>query len=234
MDKKSIPKQFMDNLGIITNEDYKILNNLTVLIVGLGGLGGNFVNNLVRLGVKKIFLVDFDSFEEQNLNRQLFSNIENVAKNKVDVITKELMRINVNCIIESAISRIQELPLEKLKDVDYIIDAVDNIETKIYLAELGNKLNIPVLHGACAGWYGQVGWILPGNELIKETYGQELYGLEKEYKNPSFTPAVVASIMVAEFIKMIQKSKNTVINQLLLIDLYNNTLLKSGKNKDNS
>lgn len=127
--------------------------------------------------------------------------------------------------------RVEEIKNSELEKYDYIIDAVDNIESKIYMVKLAKKLSIPLLHGACGGWYGQVGWILPGCNLLEDIYQNKNHGLEQDLKNPSFTPSLVASIMVSEFVKMIKKSDVITTNELLLIDCYNNVIMKS-HNKD--
>lgn len=220
--------QFVNNLGIIDDKEFNKIQSSHVLIVGLGGIGGNFVNNIVRLGIKNITLIDFDKFEISNLNRQLFSNYENIAKYKVNVVRDELLKINPNCNINLLIDKIENVDAEHFKKIDYIVDAVDTPKTKIYISELSNQLNIPLLHGACAGWYGQIGWILPGCNLIAETYKSRISGLEDELLNPSFTPSAIASMMTSEFVKFIIGSNETVINELLLIDLYNNNTIKTG------
>ncbi|MBU1020672.1 MAG: ThiF family adenylyltransferase [Firmicutes bacterium] len=212
----------------MSQNDFERLSSLNVLIVGVGGLGGNVANGLVRLGVKQFKLVDYDRFDLSNLNRQLFSNIDNVGKYKVEVVKNELLKIHPKCMIETSILNIKNIKDTDLSEFDYIIDAVDDIETKVFLSKLAAKLEIPLLHGACAGWYGQVGWILPGNQLLQELYENVAMGMEKELMNPSFTPSAVASFMVAEFLKMIQHSNETTINELLLIDVRNNSLLKTG------
>ncbi|XMB72914.1 ThiF family adenylyltransferase [Mycoplasmatota bacterium WC30] len=224
-----ISKQFSENLGVLTIKEFEVLRDVKILLIGLGGLGGNIANGLVRLGVHHLTIVDFDCFDVTNLNRQLFSNSENLGEYKVNVIEKELLKINSNSSIVSYTSKIQDIPQIKLGDFNYIIDAVDDLKTKVFIEKLGTDLNIPVLHGACAGWYGQVGWIMPGSNLVKNIYGVHDHGIEAELKNPSFTPSAVASIMVSEFLKMIKNSENTIINQFLLIDLYNNSMLKTGK-----
>ena len=223
-------KQFINNLGILSEADFSAMHDSHVVIVGLGGLGGNFSNNIIRLGIHNITLIDFDKFELSNLNRQLFSNQQNIGKYKVDVISAELKTINPNCNIRTINNRIENINLKDLNHIDYIVDAVDKPKTKIFLSKLCNNLNIPLLHGACAGWYGQVGWITPGCSLLEETYKGEVSGLETSLLNPSFTPSAVAAIMTSEFTKYIQGSKETTINELLLIDLYNNKMIKTGKN----
>ena len=105
-------------------------------------------------------------------------------------------------------------------------------KSKKYIQDISLKLDTYVLHGACGGWYGQVGWISPSNSLLIDLYEENKEGLEKDLKNPSFTPSVVSSFMVSEFLKMIQNSNDIILDELLLIDVKNNTLIKTGKIND--
>ena len=224
----NIPKRYQMNMGILNKQDLNRLQTIEVVVVGLGGLGGNVVNQLVRLGVKRLTLVDFDVFSESNLNRQLFSNTSNIGQSKVDVISQELKKINPDLYLKIFRKRVQDIT-----DIsgDYLIDCVDNIETKIYLAKLSKQLGIPLLHGSCGGWLGQVGWISPTCTLIEDLYAGEEKGLEDDMLNPPFTPSVVASVMVSEFAKMIKNRLDVIMDQILFIDLYENTLVRLGGHK---
>jgi len=228
MNNKNI-EQYKNNLGIMTSTELQTIQNKKIMVIGLGGLGGHTADNLVRLGVAKLMLVDFDVFETSNLNRQLYSTQDNLGEYKVHVLREQLHKINQDCLIRVSIEKIEDILIEDLNDVDYIIDAVDSPQTKVYISELANKLQIPLLHGACAGWYGQVGIILPGCTLIKDMYQNELHGIEAELLNPSFTPAAVAAIMVSEFVKYITNKKTATNNQLRLIDLLNDEFIGTGE-----
>lgn len=221
--------QFASNGGVLTKDEQSIIAHQKAIIVGVGGLGGNIANNLVRLGIGELLLIDFDLFDISNLNRQLFSNHANVGLFKVNVVKKELLKINPKCKIEVLIDKVEDVKIQQMNTYDCIIDAVDSPQSKVYISNLAFRLNIPLLHGSCAGWYGQVGWILPGSKLINETYESHEYGLEKELLNPSFTPSVVAGVMCAEYAKYIKKDKHTVINEFLLIDILTNSFLLTGK-----
>ena len=222
-------EQYKNNLGIMTSKELETIQDQKIMIVGLGGLGGHIADNLVRLGVKRLMLVDFDVFEESNLNRQLYSAHNNLGEYKVDVLKEELHKINPECSIHVSIEKIEDLLIENLRDIDYVIDAVDSPQTKVHIAELANNLKVPLLHGACAGWYGQVGMILPGCTLIQDIYQDKDQGLEKDLLNPSFTPAAIAAIMVSELVKYITKKPTSTINQLRLIDLLNDEFIGTGE-----
>lgn len=217
--------RYQMNYGVITKEEQAVLVSKKIVIVGLGGLGGNLANQLVRLGAINLILVDHDSFVGSNLNRQLFSNEKNIGLSKVEVVKEELEKINPKVRIEKHYKRVQNVTFA---DIDYIIDCVDNMETRVYLSQLSKQLNKPLLHGSCGGWYGQVGWVSPSSTIIDDMYASGK-GLEKDLLNPAFTPALVASFMCSEFVKMIKRCPTMVQDELLLIDLYNNVLMKTGR-----
>jgi len=221
----TIPVRYKMNMGVLSKQDLLKLYKLEVIIVGLGGLGGYVANQLVRLGVKHITLVDEDRFNESNLNRQLFSNEKNIGEYKVEIISRELNRIDSDASIKILKKRIQDVD-----DIsgNYLIDCVDNQETKIYLSKLSEQLDIPLLHGACGGWYGQVGWISPKCTLLEDMYGNGEIGLESDLLNPAYVVGVVASYMVSEFTKMIMDSPKLVLDELLMIDILDNSIIKSG------
>ena len=224
-----IPLRYEMNMGVLNQEELNKLSHIKVAIIGLGGLGGNVANQLLRLGVKHMILVDYDCFDESNLNRQLFSAMDNIGKFKVDIIADSLKLIDPNINLKLYKEKIQEVCDFK---ADYIIDCVDNIKSKIYLSKLSSKLNIPVLHGSSGGWYGQVGWMSPKCTLIEDMYGEAKSGLEEKMLNPPFTVSIVASYMVCEFTKMIKNSSQIVLDELLLIDLLDYSVLRTGANKN--
>lgn len=225
----SMKEQFRNNTGILSTENLMMIEKHKGIIIGVGGLGGNVANNLVRLGIGELLLIDFDVFERSNLNRQLFSNQTNIGSSKVVIVKEKLLEINPNCTINILNQKIEEVSIDTLDKYDFMIDAVDTPQTKILISDIAAKLNIPLLHGSCAGWYGQIGWILPGCKLIHDTYGSDKHGLEKELLNPSFTPSIIAGVMCSEYAKFIKNDEDTVINQFVLIDVLTNAILKTGK-----
>ena len=77
-----------------------LLNKKKVLIFGLGGVGGSLAEALARAGIGHFTLVDKDTFDETNINRQLFATYDTVGMDKVDVAKKRMLSINPNADIE--------------------------------------------------------------------------------------------------------------------------------------
>jgi molybdopterin/thiamine biosynthesis adenylyltransferase len=214
--------QFKENLGILTEDELEKIQKMHVLLVGLGGLGGYIANSLVRLGVIKMTLVDFDTFQLTNLNRQLFSSQSNLFQLKTKVLKKALLEINPAIEVSLYSKAIETMNFDQTQNFSMIIDAVDNIQTKCYLEDLAENLGIPLLHGAVGGWYGQFGIIMPKSHMLQELYGIQKYGIEKSMKCPTFAPPILANMMVSEFVKYVVYPNQALINKIMMVDLLNN------------
>ena len=225
----NVNKRLIENLGIISEKEMSLIQEKRVLLVGCGGIGGNVANFLARLGVKHLTIIDFDAFDETNLNRQMFSDVSTIGTMKVDVLKKQLQLINPEIELVVHKQRIEDLGDEVYKNQDYIIDAVDQPRTKVFLNEVSTKYRLPLLHGACAGWYAQVGWIEPGVLLLKDLYEDKISGLEDDLRNASFTPALTAALMVSEFVKYVLDKSGKTVNRLILVDLLENTIISTGE-----
>ncbi|WP_432402230.1 HesA/MoeB/ThiF family protein [Wukongibacter sp. M2B1] len=214
-------KRYIRNMKMLSKEENERLAKFKVCVVGCGGLGGYIIEFLGRLGIGHITAIDGDFFDETNLNRQILSEIETIGKSKALTAQKRMKQVNplieVTPIIES-ISR--ENADKVLRGHDLIIDAVDGINTRFLLQDIASKLNIPLIHGAIAGWYGQVSTIFPGENTLDKIYpSKDVSGLESELGNPSFTPALIASIEVSEALKVLLNKGELLRNRLLYIDL---------------
>ena len=96
----------------------------------------------------------------------------------------------------------------------------DNIATQLELAEVCSTLNIPLVHGAIAGWYGHVYTIFPQDISLQKIYNNwDGSTIDQSLGNPAFTPAVVASLQVAEICKILLNKKGLLRHKKLLIDL---------------
>jgi molybdopterin-synthase adenylyltransferase len=108
-----------------------------------------------------------------------------------------------------------------LSGADVAVDALDSITTRLELADVCADLGIPLVHGSIAGWYGQLVSQFPGESTLQTIYGRcaDGVGVEKQLGNPSYTPAVVASLQVAEVCKILLGRGTPVTGAMLVINL---------------
>lgn len=125
--------------------------NTKVLVLGLGGVGSYAVEALVRSGIGKIVLVDYDNIDITNLNRQLMTNRSNVGRLKTEVLMERIKEINPDCEVEIISEKIDRDNINNLynKNVHYIIDACDTLEVKKNLIINCKKNNIKLI--SCMG-----------------------------------------------------------------------------------
>ena len=142
----------LDRLKKIIGNDINKLLNLKVLIIGIGGVGGAAFEMLIRSGVGSITVIDYDVFEESNLNRQILSLNTNVGIKKVEVAKKRASKINNACLVNAINGRVDEGFLNNLApDFDYIIDACDDINAKVVLVKYAIKNNIKIISSCGTG-----------------------------------------------------------------------------------
>ncbi|MDD2734091.1 MAG: HesA/MoeB/ThiF family protein [Desulfuromonadaceae bacterium] len=217
-----LPARYQRNRQAISVSDQFTIFSSCVAVIGCGGLGGYVVEELARLGVGRIVVIDPDVFEEHNLNRQLFSTPANLGRAKVEAAAARVREINPAVTlapIQKAFSI--DNGAELLNGCQIVVDALDSIQVRLELAEICSTMNIPLVHGAIAGWFGHVTTQFPGDTTLQTIYRSWKggKGVEQTLGNPSFTPAVVASIEVAEVCKLLLGQGNPLRGRQLIIDL---------------
>ncbi len=211
-------KRYERNIGTLTREENEILKGKKVCIVGCGGLGGHILNQLLRIGVGEITIIDGDHFTDSNLNRQLLSTENNIGEAKVDVARRYGMRINAD--VKMTVRQTMLTPdnaFALLKGHDIVMDAVDNIESRIMMEQFCEELNIPIMHGAIQEWYVQAAFVRPGSQIIKQ-----IYDGQNDMRTVSclaFVPSFCASIQVAECIKYLCDKPLSLDGKMLYFDL---------------
>jgi molybdopterin/thiamine biosynthesis adenylyltransferase len=217
-----LPARYARNRNSISIDEQRILFHSSVAVVGCGGLGGYIIEELARIGVGHITVVDPDTFEEHNLNRQLFSKIDTLGQPKVAVAAGRIKEINPAVTIvpvQDAFSGTNGRGL--IGEVDVVADALDSIPRRLELAEVCEKCDIPLVHGSVGGWYGQVTTQFPGEytlQKIYSRYGGER-GIEKDLGNLSFIVPLIASIEVSEIVKILLGVGSTLRGKMLSLNL---------------
>ncbi len=139
--------QFCRSGLLIGNDGLEILKNSKVIVFGIGGVGSFVVEALGRTGIGSLVLVDNDVIDISNLNRQIHANQDTVGKVKAEAMKERILSINPECNVEAkqvfiSAENINEILTE---DIDYVVDAIDTVTSKLALAEYCYKNNIKII-----------------------------------------------------------------------------------------
>lgn len=210
--------------GIFTDGEMDKIKSSKICIVGCGGLGGYILEMLVRLGVGNLTIVDGDVFDYSNLNRQILSNEANIGLSKVLEGRNRAKAINHDANITIVNDYMDEKNVDDIiKSSDLVVDALDSISARRILANSCKRNNKILVYGAIAGWYGQVSTIYPEDSTLDVLLpNNHKKGVEVQIGNPSFTPALIASVQVSEVVKLICSKEDTLRNKIMYVDLLYN------------
>ena len=217
-------KRYDRNMSTLSSKENENLKSFKVCVVGCGGLGGYLIEMLGRLGIGSITAVDGDIFDESNLNRQLLSDVPSLGAPKALKAQERMRLVNPMITVNPIVQRLTpENGKVILQDHHLVIDALDNIPSRMTVQDIAEALNIPMVHGAIAGWYGQVTTILPGDRTLNHIYPVDtIKGIEQTLGNPSFTPALIASIQVSEALKILIGRGELLRKKILYLNLLDN------------
>ena len=140
----------MDNMfdrtiGLLGEESFKLIQEKTVAIFGLGGVGGTAFEALLRTGFRKFVICDFDKVDPSNLNRQILYTKQDIGLPKVDCAKKRAVSINPDIEVNTIEAKVGEdlIPLLGIYDIDFIVDAIDDVSAKVVLAKYAQEKQIP-------------------------------------------------------------------------------------------
>lgn len=217
--------RYQRNRDSLSETEQLVLAEKRVLVVGCGGLGGMVIENLARIGVGFLRVVDGDVFDESNLNRQILSSSMNLGRPKTLAAQQRVMAINPLVQVEPFQTFLTtDNAANLLRGCDVVVDALDNIPARLVLQQAAMVAAIPLVHGAVAGWIGQVCVVQPGQDLLNWLYPdfQENQGEEQVSGTLSFTAATTASLQAAETIKLLL-GKQVLDNEVLVLDILTGT-----------
>lgn len=136
---------------LLGKEGMEVLKRSKVAVFGIGGVGSFAAEALVRSGLGKVVIIDYDIIDITNINRQIHATSKTVGLPKVEVMKNRLLEINPKLDIIAIKGIYNNDTKEKLlsKDYDYVIDAIDMVSAKLSLIESCTRLNIPII--SCMG-----------------------------------------------------------------------------------
>lgn len=138
----------LDRLALLVGESKALsLTKKTVLVCGLGGVGGTCLESLARSGVGSFIIVDFDIVDETNLNRQILFTSSDIGIKKTEAAIKRLHEISSAISIEAFTTKVDSVLLEKLstRHIDFVIDAIDSPEAKANLIAFCLEHSLPFI-----------------------------------------------------------------------------------------
>jgi len=145
-------EQFNRSILLLGEDTIKSFQKLRVAVVGLGGVGSYAAEALCRAGIGRFLLVDFDVVNLTNLNRQLLATHDAIGKAKTELMQERLLAINPKVEIEiHNVFCALENRAEIIKNVDYVVDAIDSLGPKIGLIEYCIKSGIKIISVMGAG-----------------------------------------------------------------------------------
>lgn len=209
----------------------KRLLDSRVVIVGCGALGTVQAEALTRAGVGRILLIDRDFIEESNLQRQTLFTEEDVQEGlpKAVAAKQRLQSINSSVTVEARVEDLNYRNAESLIDgADCILDGTDNFEARFLLNDVSQKRQIPWIYGAAVGSQGLTMTIVPGQTPclrcvfespppLGTTHTCETAGVLAPTVN------LVASLQVAEALKILTGRLERINQRLASLDVWRNT-----------
>ena len=195
-----------------------------VVIIGAGGLGSPAALYLAAAGVGTIGVVDMDTVEESNLQRQILHSTETIGKNKVDSAEKTLSTLNPDVNIITYNTRLnKDNAIEIIENYDVVVDGTDNFQTRYLINDASVKTGKPVVHGSIFKYEGQITVFDPKDG---PTYRDIFPEPPQNGTAPNCTeagvlgvlPGIVGSIQALETIKLILGIGEGLLGRLLVFD----------------
>lgn len=221
-----IEPRYKKNIGLLGESGQEKLLSSHVAIVGAGGLGGTVFEILVRSGVGKITVVDFDDFEETNLNRQLLSTVPLLGTNKAIAAVERARAVNPSVEVVAHAQRLSDDNAPHLlSGAGLACDCLGNIRDRYMLERSARELGIPLVHASVAGAEGRIMAIFPGDIGLRAIYGDEsaapTAGDELAQGTPPSSVFALASMQAHEAIAILTGTQPPLRQTLLIVNLGN-------------
>ena len=157
--------RFVRTLMLLGEQAMKNLAKTKIMLIGLGAVGGYVLEGLARAGVGNFVLVDFDSFEESNINRQILATTETLGQKKIEVAKNRVLSINPKANVETRDIFVNAETIEDLLACkpDFVIDAIDALNPKCDLIQALYIKQLPFISSMGAALKTDVSKIRYGN-----------------------------------------------------------------------
>jgi molybdopterin/thiamine biosynthesis adenylyltransferase len=224
------PYRYIRNVDILSAPEQLRLAESRVAVVGAGGLGGQVVLLLARVGVGSLVVADCDLFDETNLNRQALCVEETLGEPKARAAAQAVAAINPGIRVIAHQMRLTADVIDGvLAGCDVVVDGLDNAPDRLLLQEAAGRLGIPMVHGALAGFEGRVMTVFPGDAGVKQLYGEAASEGDPDRPEalmgvPAVTAALIGTFQAMEVLKILLKRGSVFRNVMAYCDLENGRL----------
>ena len=156
-------------MSIVTRSEQERFKDAKITVIGCGGIGGETIEMLARMGIGELVLVDEDAFDLSNLNRQTLATITDLGLDKSAVAGEKVRLINPYVKVTIFNEHVDQTNIDKIiGDSDIVIDALDNVLTRVIVSRTAKEKGIPYIHGAIHGTMGQITVFLPNSDKSYE------------------------------------------------------------------
>lgn len=205
----------------------------SVFVAGAGGLGAPVCYYLAAAGVGNLIVVDYDTVELSNLNRQILHGTSDIDAPKVQSAMEVLSDLNPDINIKVHQVKIDDETIKNLaKNADIIVDCLDNLKTRYVLNRFSIENNVPVMHAGIEAWSGQLTLMVPG----KTPCFHCLFSGDEDRDEPKPVLGAVAGVIgttqALEVLKYLIGGENNLTNKLLFFDALSMEWTKININKN--
>ena len=200
-------------------EGQKRLKVAKVVVAGSGGLGSPASLYLAAAGVGELVIIDKDSFELSNLNRQILGWQRDVGRAKAEAAAEKLRALNPEIVVTPLVVEITEDNIHDLiREATVVVDAMDNWKTRFVINKACVETGMPFIHAGVFGLFGQIMTILPGKGPCLRCLLPETPTETGKFPVPGTTPALFATLQVMEALKLIVGFGETLTGRMLFFD----------------
>ena len=200
------------------------MSKIRVLQIGTGGLGSPCSLYLTAAGIKELTIIDDDTLEASNLQRQIIFNETQIGKNKVDSAKENLSKLNSDVKISAHKEYVDENSIKKhLIDQDFIVDCSDNMKTKFLVNRVAVENKIKCVIAGIKDFYGQIMTINPGKTACYQCVFPDPEDIKPDPNAGPLpvigvTPGILGTLEALEIIKTTLGLPN-LYNNLLMVNL---------------
>ncbi len=222
------PYRYIRNRDSITPAEQWKLAESQVAVVGAGGLGGQVILLLARIGIGRLIVVDHDRFDETNLNRQALCSQESLQRPKASTAADVVAAINPGVRVIPHQTKIDADNVDRiLTGAEVIVDALDTAPDRLVLQAAARRLGVPLVHGALAGFEGRIMTVFPGDPGLEQLYdATEAEEADPERPEallgvPAVTASMIATFQAMEVLKILLHRGKIFRHVMAHIDLEN-------------